>query len=248
MNMSAKTEQTSKNEATLSQRQASILTAVIHEYVATAEPVGSQTIVSRYAFAVSPATVRNEMMALENAGYLVSPHTSAGRIPTEAGYRYYIKNFLEQRELPKAETREVQSVFDDMHGQADRLRRAAKVVAQHSSESVFMTLGDSDVFYTGLTNLFRQPEFREQLPLAEISGVFDRLDDIIAAVYEELPDDVAVLVGSENPFGSTCAVIVSRFRTQSSEGLFGILGPTRMDYDANVARVKLVHEYIDNLL
>ena len=74
----------------LDSRSQAILRAVIEEYVSTAQPVGSQALVDRFHMGVSSATVRNVMADLENAGYLTHPHTSAGRVPTDAGYRYFV--------------------------------------------------------------------------------------------------------------------------------------------------------------
>src|SRR5919108_4497589 len=74
----------------LGERQAAILRAVVREYIRTAEPVGSKHLVGTYNMNVSPATVRNDMALLEELGYLAQPHTSAGRIPTDRGYRYFV--------------------------------------------------------------------------------------------------------------------------------------------------------------
>ena len=84
----------------LTERQKLILTLVIHEHVRTAVPVGSKNLVENYRLDMSSATVRNEMSALTDMGYLRQPYTSAGREPTEEGYRYFVRNLLQQTELP----------------------------------------------------------------------------------------------------------------------------------------------------
>src|SRR6266540_5515142 len=85
----------------LSQRQRQILIRVVEEYVATGQPVGSKNLVERAGMRVSPATVRNELAELERLGLLTHPHTSAGRVPTDRGYRYYVDRLLERLE-PRA--------------------------------------------------------------------------------------------------------------------------------------------------
>ena len=85
----------------LSERSKSILNAIISSYIATAEPVGSRTITKRYEMGISPATVRNIMADLEEMGYLLQPHISAGRVPTDKAYRFYIDMLLEVKALPK---------------------------------------------------------------------------------------------------------------------------------------------------
>lgn len=84
-------------------RKQKVLLAIVHDYIATAEPVGSRTIAKKYRLGVSPATIRNEMADLEEQGYIEQPHTSAGRIPSEQGYRYYVDYLMKKQELSKEE-------------------------------------------------------------------------------------------------------------------------------------------------
>lgn len=88
-------------KAPLNERSQNILEAIVEDYIQTAEPVGSRAITKRHAFDLSPATVRNVMADLEEMGFIASPHTSAGRIPTEKGYRYYVESLLQVRDLPE---------------------------------------------------------------------------------------------------------------------------------------------------
>ncbi|MGB9804195.1 HrcA family transcriptional regulator, partial [Desulfofundulus sp.] len=84
-------------------RKQDILLAIITDYIATAEPVGSRTIARKYRLGISPATIRNEMADLEEMGYIEQPHTSAGRIPSELGYRYYVDYLMKRQELTAEE-------------------------------------------------------------------------------------------------------------------------------------------------
>jgi heat-inducible transcriptional repressor len=95
----------------LDKRKAFILATVVYEYVATAEPVGSNTLTQKYNLGVSSATIRNEMAELEAGGYLVQPHTSAGRIPSDAGYRTYVDQLMRPETLPGEEQRRIQEEF-----------------------------------------------------------------------------------------------------------------------------------------
>lgn len=96
-------------------RKAAILRAIVEEYIETAQPVGSQTVARSGTLGVSSATVRNDMTVLEREGYLVQPHTSAGRIPTDLGYRYFVDHLIKQRALPAAERRAVSEFFASAH-------------------------------------------------------------------------------------------------------------------------------------
>jgi len=232
--------------STLTPRQATILDSLIRLHVDTAQPVGSSAIAEKDGIVASAATIRNEMAELEEMGYLKSPHTSAGRVPTEAAYRYYVKNSTTPLSMPQVEERRFREIEQHYHELDVRIRQIAKAVAEFSAEGVFLAFGKDDLYYTGLSNLFAQPEFREQQDLVEMGQVIDHLDEAIARVFGTNSDDsVTVLLGSENPFGSNCGVILVRCAVANGgDGVFGILGPTRMDYRTNIARVERVRNCV----
>src|ERR671935_118981 len=99
----------------LDDRKLEVLRAIVEDYVATQEPVGSKTLVERHNLPVSPATVRNDMAALEREGFIAQPHTSAGRIPTDLGYRYYVDHFTQAGALPAPQRRVVSEFFASAH-------------------------------------------------------------------------------------------------------------------------------------
>lgn len=120
----------SSHEGALAERRASILRAIVTHYVTSGEPVGSKTLVERYRLGVSPATVRNEMGALEEAGYIFQPHTSAGRIPTDAGYRYFVDTGIPAMKLPPNEARMIQRFFGEPRYELeDALRQTAALLS-----------------------------------------------------------------------------------------------------------------------
>jgi len=114
----------------LDARQQGLLRAVIEEFVATAAPVGSQTLVDRYPLGVSSATVRNILAELEAAGFLTHPHTSAGRIPTDAGYRYYVESIIDAVPLPPVDQLLIRHQFGQLeHANQQWFRLAATTIA-----------------------------------------------------------------------------------------------------------------------
>ncbi len=119
----------------LTDRQKIILTLVIHEYIRTAAPVGSKYLMERYALDMSSATIRNEMAALTDAGYLHQPHTSAGRIPTEEGYRYFVGHLVQQTDLPANTQRTISHQFYQMRNDVEQWMRLAASVLAHQSRS-----------------------------------------------------------------------------------------------------------------
>ena len=120
----------SRSSHALDERKAAILRAIVSYYVRSGEPVGSKTIVERFHLPVSPATVRNEMGALEQAGYLLQPHTSAGRIPTDAGYRYFVDAWANETSLPSREVARIRRFFDEPRWELeDALRKTASLLS-----------------------------------------------------------------------------------------------------------------------
>jgi heat-inducible transcriptional repressor len=103
----------------LGDRRRKILTAVVNDYVQTAEPVGSESLVHRYDFGVKPATIRNELAAMSEMGYLRQPHTSAGRVPSDMGYRYYVDELMPDATLEPSETRRAKRHYDPRESEVD---------------------------------------------------------------------------------------------------------------------------------
>jgi len=128
----------------LSERSQLILALVIKEYVARAQPVSSASLVEHYNLGVCSATVRNEMAALEAKGYLTHPHTSAGRVPTEKGYRYFVERLLEDIPLPPEEKLTIRHQFHQLHLDMEQwLRLAASVLARATRYASLITAPSS---------------------------------------------------------------------------------------------------------
>jgi heat-inducible transcriptional repressor len=122
------------DERALNSRRAAILEAIVTEYIGTAEPVGSGHVANAPGVKVSSATVRSEMVALEGEGYLVQPHTSAGRIPTDKGYRFFVDHLTTPGVLGPIQRRQVTQFFDQVHGEMeDMLERATGLLSELTS-------------------------------------------------------------------------------------------------------------------
>ncbi|MBN1585549.1 DeoR family transcriptional regulator [Candidatus Uhrbacteria bacterium] len=226
-------------------RRKKVLWAVVREFVDTAEPVGSGSIVEKYDFGVSPATVRNDMAVLEEQGLLRQPHTSAGRIPTEIGYRYFVSEFVEPKTRPSAEQeRQLVEVQQAVRaGIADRSLSFAQSLARLTKGTVFVSLNDGRFHLTGMENLFRHPEFRDEKLLFAVTHALDRLDQVLNELEGRMTRDVDVLIGEENPFGRGTSIIVLRYGTpETGEGIIGLLGPQRMDYQSNYSLMRCLRE------
>ena len=114
----------------LDDRKLEVLRAIVEDYVSTQEPVGSKALVERHNLGVSPATIRNDMAALEDEGYIAQPHTSAGRVPTDKGYRLFVDRLSTVKPLSSPERRAIQTFLEGAADLDDVVLRTVKLLAQ----------------------------------------------------------------------------------------------------------------------
>ena len=114
----------------LDDRKLDVLKAIVTDYVSSKEPVGSKALVERHGLRVSPATVRNDMAVLEEEGYITHPHTSAGRIPTDKGYRLFVDRIATLKPLSAPERRAIQAFMTGAADLDDIVRRTVRLLAQ----------------------------------------------------------------------------------------------------------------------
>jgi len=125
----------------LDDRKIKILAAVVHDYIATAEPIGSRTIARKYRIGISPATIRNEMADLEELGYLSQPHTSAGRVPSHKGYRFYVDFLMPVRKLSDNEQALIRRIFNKRVKELEQLVKEAAMVISRLTSYTTLTMG-----------------------------------------------------------------------------------------------------------
>jgi len=217
-------------------RQQELLKIIVKEYTKTAEPVSSGFLVERFNLPYSSATVRAEMAALEEEGYIAQPHTSAGRLPTEKAYRFYIENFLSHKKSAV--------VFAVKKNDEQSIKTTARELAERSGLAVFWAIHKNNLYYTGISNLLSQPEFHRYEVAIDISKVIDQMEDIISGIYKEVSYEGEILVGERNPFGSVCGTVLTKYRSEAGDGMLGIIGPMRMDYDKCVGLVDSVRSQL----
>ena len=228
----------------LTERQEGILFAIIEEYSETATPVGS--VILAKVFNVSSATVRAEMAHLESLGLIIQPHTSAGRMPTDAGYRYYVNALSERPETladkphakpetynPKTAERNsrVLEVRVNAQTRADSaIRGAVDSLVELTGNLGLATIGDQ-LYIAGVSRLFAQPEFLDNRRVQAVAELLDNLEPWLREASPGQP--LNIFIGQENPIGksSGASLVVSRFRSPySDKSYIGVLGPTRQNY------------------
>jgi heat-inducible transcriptional repressor len=141
----------------LSDRQKNVLQSIVQEYISSAVPVSSKTLTAGYKLGVSAATIRNEMAALEELGCLTHPHTSAGRVPTEKGYRYYVENLMQRTVLPGDEQRMINHQFHQTRSELEQWLRLSAAVLAHISQNASLitapTSGHSQLKHVDIVSI-----------------------------------------------------------------------------------------------
>lgn len=225
----------------MTDRQIQILAAIIEQHAEIAAPIGSVMLAK--LFNVSSATIRSEMVRLEEMGYIMQPHTSAGRIPTDAGYRFYVNRLNESydaaKELPAPDrsARTIEARVNTQSSRADRaIRSAVDSLVDLTQNLGLATIGD-ELYLSGIGNLFSQPEFSQSDHVQAVARLLDNLEPWLREVAPNEP--LNVYIGAENPIGKASGVslIISRFRSPYSDcSYIGVLGSTRQSY-AKVMRL-----------
>ena len=233
----------------LSDRRQKVLAALIEEYVARALPVGSRTLTERYRFGVSPATIRNELSALEEEGYISQPHTSAGRIPTDFGYRTFVDDLIESGvagDLENADE-ELSMLRNSARELDDLLERTSRALSQFTDcLSVVTPPGYAHPSRPGILSLMRQPEFAYTETLLPIMQVLEDDTVLLHVLDTTVPsaDGPKVKIGSENEAEQLAgvSVVACRYGIGTDGGIVAVIGPTRMNYTKALAAVRIASE------
>jgi transcriptional regulator of heat shock response len=236
----------------MKERTLRILAALINDFVESATPVASKKLLESGDFTVSSATVRNEFALLEEIGLIESPHVSAGKVPTEKGYRFFVDQLLRE---DAEEERQIQELFakhiEEYH--LEKIRESLfdmiKLCSHLSGNVAFTSIENDQSLYLGLSKVLRSPEFMAQPERgAQIVEVFERREKFqeMLSSLDLKTNEVKIFIGNENLFEEvqSCAMLVLRFDKNGVQGHIGILGPMRMNYGYNRALLRNIIEMI----
>jgi heat-inducible transcriptional repressor len=210
----------------IEQRKLEVLRAIIEDFISTNEPVGSKSLADRHNLGVSPATIRNDMAALEEEGLIAQPHTSAGRVPTDAGYRMFVDRLTQLKPLSSAERRAIQAFLDESVDLDDVLHRAVRTLAQLTRSVAvvqYPSLSRSTVRHVELVRL---NESRLMLVLITDTGrVEQRVVELPVAVGEDAVADLRATLNSHlrDRLLSEAPEIVVALPSQVAPALRGLL-------------------------
>lgn len=220
----------------------------MEEYTNSAIPVGSKVLVEKHGFKISSATIRNDMNELERDGYLHQPHTSAGRIPTDKGYRYFVEKIMPEQSLSLSEQKKLQAELLKLKAQNNRMSRTTAKLLASLSGNLAITGENEDIYDFGISELLENPEFREIDEFCKVAEILDYIDENVETILGKIKDgETKIFIGKENPIKgiSNCSMVVSPYKTKSGErGLLAIIGPKRMKYAKNKSLLDYVRKLI----
>jgi transcriptional regulator of heat shock response len=232
----------------MEERHKKILAAIVEEYTNSAIPVGSKVLVEKYGFDLSPATIRNDMQELEEKGFLYQPHISAGRIPTDKGYRFFVEEIMKDQKLSPKDQKKLQTEVLKLKAQNSRLSRTTAKLLSSLSGNLVITGQENDFYDFGMSELLAKPEFQAIDEFCRVAEVLDYIDENIDTILAEVKDgETKIFIGHENPIKeiSNCSMVVSPYKTKEGErGVLAIIGPKRMKYAKNKSLLDYVRKLI----
>lgn len=173
------------DKMSLDDRKKKILSSVIEDYIVSAEPVGSKTIVDKYNLGYSPATIRNEMKLLEESGYLEQPHISAGRVPSTKGYRYYVDNLMKEKKLSMLDINYINNSITGYGDTENLFEQAAETISKLLGRPAILTLKEEDTLES-----IKIIKITDKILLVVLMSKGGRVRDCIAKLTDTIPEEM----------------------------------------------------------
>jgi heat-inducible transcriptional repressor len=232
----------------LTKRQQKILNTVIKEYIETGEPVSSQLLEKKHDFGIGSAMIRVEMQKLTERGYLLQPHTSAGRVPTDKSYRIFVDRIVEKRFSIDQDMEKIEEIFREEEDVFKLASHLTKFLAEETSSLAILNLPERDfVFKEGWEDLLKEAESFEHDFFSEFAGAIEKFEENFNDL--KINSGIRVFIGKENPVkkAKNLSVISSKCKLPNKEkATLTLVGPKRMDYNRNLSLVQSLNKYLDN--
>jgi len=235
----------------ITDRQKEILNSIVAEYIQSAQPVSSKLLEKKHKkFQVCPATIRNEMQKLTEAGFIFQPHTSAGRVPTDKGYRFFVDDLLEEETLDdRFDSKTEEWMDDDFKDALKLIQSLTRNLALSSSSLALGYLADEKILWKeGWDRVLREPEFQEKKTITDFFGLLSNFEKEMDSL--EMKSGLRIFIGKENPFPKAreFSTIIARCRfPEKEQGFLAIMGPKRMAYDRNINSLNHLIKILEEL-
>jgi heat-inducible transcriptional repressor len=236
----------------LTARQTQILKSLVDEYINTAGPVGSEALEKRYSLGVSPATIRNEMVALTKFGYLKQPYASAGRVPTPVAMKFYIDQLMEEKQMSVAdEVKTKEEVWDVRDDTNALMREAVHALAQRTRNLAVAALDEGRVWHSGYANVFLHPEFGDLELSSSLFALLEEAKRMHELFFERMTgvSPVEVIFGEDLGWVGLDYISVAgtRFNVRGRECALGVVGPSRLRYSAVIPVLRYFRSLIQEI-
>lgn len=232
----------------LTERQYEILKALINEYIRTAEPISSDFLAKKYDFGLCPSAIRIEMQLLIKSGFLEQPHTSAGRVPTDRAYRFFVDNVYKQKTEKDINQELSQLVHKRNNDYFELLGHVAKFLADASSNLAIIHSMDKHISWKeGWDSIAKEPEFNDR---DFAVNLLNFLDDYEEKIKELEPNEVGIYIGHEIPIPKArdLSLICSVCPVLAHDAFISIVGPKRMDYNRNINLIYSINKFLKQAL
>ena len=236
----------------LNKRQQEVFGMIVRHYVETAEPVGSRYISRKLD--LSSATIRNVMADLEDMGLIAQPHTSAGRIPTDRGYRYFIDSLMHLKHLNERSARSVHDEYScAVRSLEDVLQRTTHLMSNMTNYVGLTLFAQCDRLYLdGTSHIVEQPEFQDLKKLYALLHCLEQKRDLLSLLSHDFDSDkLTIHIGRENAAGSLsdCSVVTKGYKVKGKvSGRLGVIGPKRMVYERVIPAVEFLADTVTHIL
>ncbi len=237
-----------------SERRDVVLGIVVNQYIKTVCPISSAFIANEYHLDLSSATIRNIMSELEEQGYLTHPHTSAGRIPTQLGYRYFVDHLMHEIQLLEEEKDQIKSEYrNTIQELGTLLEKTSQVLSEvtHYTSIISIDGSKDKIFCRGTSLVVGHPEFQEVEKIKNILEVLEEKERILEVLNRNLEKKIKFYIGQENSCTAieNCSVAVARYDKENGpSGRIAVLGPTRMNYEKVVSTLDYVSDLMMEIL
>lgn len=231
----------------ITERQSEILDRVIREYIHSAQPVSSTLLEKKYDFGICPATIRIEMQKLTDKGFLYQPHTSAGRIPTDKGYRFFVDKLLKKK-LEDFKIENWLKLEEEKDNTIKFVQLLTKNLAFTSRALALIYFEEEKILWKeGWEEILREPEFRQEDYIFRFTKLLENFENNISDL--EFNFGIKIYIGKENPFQriNDFSIILSRCCLLDKDGLISLFGPKRMDYDRNISLINSVTKLLEKI-
>jgi transcriptional regulator of heat shock response len=234
-------------------RKDKILYITIDQYIKTTNPVSSQYIVEHYPLDLSSATVRNVLAELEEDGYLTHPHTSAGRIPTEEGYRYFVNHLMTEIHLLEEEKNRINAEYQKESLELEALlEKTSQVLSNvtHYTSIISVDGWGTKVFCRGTGHVVEYSDFQDLQKIKKILVTLDEKEKLLEAINRSLQKKIDVFIGHEiASYGlDSCSLVISSYKThEGASGRMAVLGPTRMDYERVISTIEYLTDLVQKI-